>query len=218
MRTHAFRRSSATALALTAALACARSAPASAGSPTGERPTALATFAGGCFWSMEKAFDAVPGVVSTTVGYTGGHDGDPTYAEVSTGDTGHVEAVQVTYAPDRVDYAALLDTFWHNVDPLTEDRQFCDVGPQYRSAIFIHDESQRRLAEASRTQLVDSGRFEQRIVTTVRPAGAFYPAEAYHQDYAQKHPLAYNLYRKGCGQDARLRALWGEKTAHEPPR
>jgi peptide-methionine (S)-S-oxide reductase len=184
----------------------------------GGPPLAEATFAGGCFWSMELPFDALQGVVSTTAGYTGGHVPDPTYEEVSRGDTGHVEAVRVEYDPRRVTYVALLDTFWHNVDPLTAGGQFCDVGPQYRSAIFVHDEAQRQLAEASKARLEATGRFAQPLVTAVLPAGPFYPAEAEHQDYARKHPLAYGFYRKECGRDARLRELWGREAVPGRPR
>jgi peptide-methionine (S)-S-oxide reductase len=174
------------------------------------RPLAKATFAGGCFWCMEPPFDKVEGVVSTTSGYTGGQKQNPTYAEVSSGGTGHVEAVEVVYDPAKVTYERLLDIFWHNVDPLTADGQFCDKGSQYRSAIFVHDEAQRRLAEASKRALEDSGRFTQPLVTELLPAQAFYPAEAYHQDYYLEHPLKYRFYRSSCGRDARLREVWGE--------
>jgi peptide-methionine (S)-S-oxide reductase len=145
-------------------------------------PLAKATFAGGCFWSMESAFDKVEGVVSTTSGYTGGQKENPTYEEVSAGGTGHVEAVEVAYDPAKISYERLLDVFWHNVDPLAADGQFCDHGSQYRSAIFARDEEQRRLAEESKRKLEESGRYQQPIVTAIRPAQAFYPAEAYHQD------------------------------------
>ncbi|WP_375770894.1 peptide-methionine (S)-S-oxide reductase MsrA [Archangium gephyra] len=183
-----------------------------AGGVLGEEghPLARATFAGGCFWCMEPAFDKVEGVVSTTSGYTGGQKENPTYAEVSSGGTGHVEAVEVVYDPAKVSYERLLDVFWHNVDPLTADGQFCDKGSQYRSAIFVHDEAQRRLAEASKRALEASGRFTQPLVTEILPAQAFYPAEAYHQDYYREHPLKYRFYRSSCGRDARLREVWGE--------
>jgi peptide-methionine (S)-S-oxide reductase len=175
-----------------------------------EPALATATFAGGCFWCMEPPFDEVPGVVSTTSGYTGGRRPSPTYEEVSAGGTGHAEAVQVRYDPGRVTYQRLLEVFWRNVDPVAKGRQFCDVGSQYRSAIFVHDEEQRRLAEASRRALEDSGRFSVPIATEIVSAGPFYPAEDYHQDYYREHPLRYKLYRAGCGRDARLRELWGE--------
>lgn len=172
-------------------------------------PLAKATFAGGCFWSMETAFDKVEGVVSTTSGYTGGHEENPSYDEVSAGGTGHFESVEVTYDPAKVSYARLLEAFWHNVDPLAVDGQFCDHGDQYRTAIFASDEEQRRLAEESKRQLEASGRFKQPIATAILPARTFYPAEEYHQDYARKNPLQYRLYRAACGRDARLKELWG---------
>jgi peptide-methionine (S)-S-oxide reductase len=175
-----------------------------------EPPLAKATFAGGCFWSMETAFDKVEGVVSTTSGYTGGQKENPTYEEVSADGTGHFESVEVAYDPAKVSYARLLEVFWHNVDPLTADGQFCDHGDQYRTAIFVRDEAQRRLAEESKRQLEASGRFEQPIVTRILPAQTFYPAEEYHQDYHLKNPLQYRLYRSACGRDARLKELWGE--------
>jgi peptide-methionine (S)-S-oxide reductase len=168
---------------------------------------AIATFAGGCFWCMEPPFDKLPGVRSTTSGYTGGHVPNPSYEAVSSGTTGHIEAVQVVYDPGQVSYAQLLDVFWRNVDPVSGDGQFCDRGPTYASAIFYHDEEQRRLAEDSKRQL--TGRFPQPIVTTIRPAVAFYPAEAYHQDYYKKNPIRYKFYRTTCGRDTRLTALWG---------
>jgi peptide-methionine (S)-S-oxide reductase len=168
---------------------------------------AVATFAGGCFWCMEPPFDELPGVVSTTSGYTGGSKVNPTYEQVSSGKTGHAEAMQVRYDPTRISYEKLLDVFWRNIDPLTANRQFCDRGPQYRSAIFYHDEEQRRLAQSSKQAL--DGRFGEPIVTEIEPAGAFYPAEEYHQDYYKKNPLRYKLYRWNCGRDARLTEVWG---------
>jgi len=170
---------------------------------------AVATFAGGCFWSMEHPFDQLPGVVSITVGYTGGDTKDPTYEEVSAGGTGHAEAVQVTYDARRLGYERLLDVFWHNIDPLTLDGQVCDFGSQYRTAIFFHDSTQRRLAEESRRRLETSGRFQRPIVTQVVAAGEFYRAEEYHQHYYRKNPTRYAWYRQGCGRDRRLKALWG---------
>jgi len=168
-----------------------------------------ATFAGGCFWCMEPPFDKLAGVVSTTSGYTGGTKVDPTYEEVSSGRTGHAEAVEVLYDPKKVSYEKLLDTFWHNIDPTVRDRQFCDVGMQYRTAIFVHSEEQRRIAERSRAELQKIKPFRQDIVTPIVPAGAFYPAEAYHQDFYKKNPIRYKFYRDGCGRDARLKELWG---------
>ena len=174
---------------------------------------AVATFAGGCFWCMEPPFDRTAGVISTTSGYIGGRVDRPTYAQVSAGGTGHAEAVQVVYDPTKVTYAQLLEVFWRNIDPLAVDRQFCDRGDQYRSAIFFHDAQQRELAVQSKAALERSGRFEQRIATEIVSAGRFYPAEAYHQDYSVKNPLRYKYYRYQCGRDARLEELWG-KPAH----
>jgi peptide-methionine (S)-S-oxide reductase len=175
---------------------------------------ALATFAGGCFWCMEPPYDKLDGVLATTSGYTGGDKIDPTYQEVSAGGTGHAEVVQVTYDPSKVSYEQLLEVFWRNVDPLDAGGQFCDRGDQYRTAIFVHDEEQRRLAEASKQALVDSGRFEQPIVTEIVGAGPFYPAEDYHQDYYEKNPLRYKFYRWNCGRDQRLAEVWGTEPTH----
>ncbi len=198
-----------------AALAVVAAGLPSAGAPQatpGPRKLAKATFAGGCFWCMVPPFETLPGVVAVTSGYTGGHTKDPTYEEVSSGTTGHVEAVEVLYDPAKVSYEKLLDVFWHNVDPTTPDRQFCDVGSQYRSVIFFHDDEQRRLAEASEAALEKTKPFKAPIVTKIEMAGAFYPAEEYHQDFYMKNPVRYNLYRTGCGRDARLRQLWGDKS------
>lgn len=171
---------------------------------------AKATFAGGCFWCMEPPFDKLDGVVSTTSGYTGGKKKNPTYEEVSAGGTGHAEAVQVVYDPAKVSYAKLLDVFWHNVDPLTPNAQFCDHGSQYRTAIFVHDAEQKKLAEQTKAQV--QKRFaERKVVTEIVPAGVFYPAEEYHQDYYEKNPIRYKFYRTSCGRDARLEQLWGKK-------
>ncbi|MCM2358487.1 MAG: peptide-methionine (S)-S-oxide reductase MsrA [Geobacteraceae bacterium] len=174
---------------------------------TGKEPE-TATFAGGCFWCMEHPFDELDGVISTTSGYTGGRTKNPTYEQVSAGGTGHAESVRVLYDPDRIGYKKLLEAFWRNIDPLTANRQFCDEGSQYRSAIFYHDEGQRRLAEESKKALEKERGW--RIVTEVVPAGEFWPAEEYHQDYYRKNPLRYKFYRSGCGRDRRLRELWGE--------
>ncbi|MDY7227935.1 peptide-methionine (S)-S-oxide reductase MsrA [Hyalangium rubrum] len=175
-----------------------------------EAKLATATFAGGCFWSMEIPFDKLSGVVSTTSGFIGGTKANPTYEEVSEGGTGHAEAVQVAYDPSKVSYAQLLEAFWHNVDPLTPNAQFCDRGAEYRTAIFFHDAEQQRLAEESKRQLEASGRFNRPIVTQIVSASAFYPAEEYHQDYYQKNPAHYRAYRVGCGRDARLAEIWGK--------
>jgi peptide-methionine (S)-S-oxide reductase len=169
-----------------------------------------AIFGGGCFWCVEEAFDKAEGVVSTTSGYTGGRVANPTYEQVSSGGTGHVEVVQVVYDPARVNYQQLLNVFWKNVDPLTPNRQFCDRGPQYRSAIFYQDAEQRRLAEAYKRALEQSGRFKQPIVTEVVAASRFYPAEEYHQNYYQKNPLRYKYYKTSCGRVRRLEEVWGK--------
>ena len=174
---------------------------------------AVATFAGGCFWCMEPPFDRTTGVISTTSGYIGGRTDRPTYEQVSAGGTGHAEVVQVVYDPTKVTYAQLLDVFWRNIDPVAVDRQFCDKGDQYRSAIFFHDAQQQRLATESKAALERSNRFKQPIATQVVAATKFYPAEGYHQDYYIKNPLRYKYYRYSCGRDARLEALWG-KSAH----
>ena len=170
---------------------------------------AVATFAGGCFWCMEPPFDQLPGVISTTSGYTGGAQKQPTYPEVSAGTTGHAEAVRILYDPTKVTYARLLDVFWHNIDPTVKDRQFCDSGMQYRTAIFVHDDAQRRQAEASKAALEKSKPFKEAIVTPIVAAADFWPAEEYHQDYYVKNPIRYKYYRTGCGRDRRLAQLWG---------
>jgi len=197
-------------LLLTALAAGLLGLPTDAETPAPEPALETAIFAGGCFWCMEPPFEKLPGVRDVVSGYTGGHDPDPTYEEVSTGGTGHTEAVQVTYDPRQVTYAKLLDVFWHNVDPLDARGQFCDKGPQYRPGIFARGDAQRALAEKSLADLAESGRFEQPIAVQVEPAGTFYPAEDYHQDYAEKNPLRYRFYRAGCGRDARLEAVWGD--------
>ena len=170
----------------------------------------LATFAGGCFWCMEPPFDKLDGVISTTSGYTGGHQPNPTYEAVSAGVTGHAEVVQVVYDPAKISYQELLQVYWRNIDPLDAKGQFCDKGSQYRSAIFYHDAEQKRLAEASRQTLAESGKLAGPIVTEIIAAGTFYPAEAYHQDYYQENPARYHFYRYTCGRDKRLEQLWGD--------
>ena len=170
----------------------------------------IATFAGGCFWCMEPPYDKLEGVISTTSGYTGGQKENPTYKEVSAGGTGHAEAVQVVYDPTKVSYEKLLEVFWKNVDPTVKDRQFCDRGNQYRTAIFYHTDEQRQLAEASKEQI--AGHFDT-VYTEIVPASAFYPAEEYHQNYYQKNPLRYKYYRTSCGRDKRLKEVWGDKGA-----
>ena len=179
--------------------------------PTTDKPTAIATFAGGCFWCMEPPFDKLDGVISTTSGYTGGMVVNPTYEQVSAGRTGHAESVQVVYDPSKVTYEKLLDVFWHNIDPTVRDRQFCDVGSQYRTAIFVHGAEQKRLALASKAELEKNKPFKAPIVTEIVDATQFWPAEEYHQDYYVKNPVRYRYYRSGCGRDARLKELWGDR-------
>ncbi len=179
-----------------------------ASAPT--RQTATATFAGGCFWCEETAFEGLTGVVSVTSGYTGGQTPNPTYEQVASGGTGHAESVQVVYDPAKLGYARLLDVFWHSIDPLQKDGQFCDHGNQYRSAIFYQDETQRKAAEESKRKLEEQPRFKGKIATQIVRASTFYPAEEYHQDFYKKNPDRYHEYRLGCGRDARLAELWGE--------
>lgn len=171
--------------------------------------TAQATFAGGCFWCMEEAYDEIDGVQRTISGYTGGDEQDPSYEQVASGATDHAEAVRVEYDPSQVDYATLLEAFWHNIDPFAEDRQFCDTGSQYRSAIFYHDEQQKRLAERTKADLEQ--RFGRDIATQIVPAGQFWDAEAYHQDYYEKNPVRYRFYKAGCGRTERLEEIWGDQ-------
>jgi peptide-methionine (S)-S-oxide reductase len=170
--------------------------------------TETATFAGGCFWCMEPPFDKLDGVISTTSGYTAGHKTNPTYKEVSSGSTGHTEAIQIVFDPEKISYVALLETFWRNIDPLALNRQFCDIGSQYRSGIYYHDAAQEKAARQSLEKLEKSKPFEGTIVTEILPASTFYPAEDYHQDYYQKNPLRYKYYRFSCGRDQRLEELW----------
>jgi peptide-methionine (S)-S-oxide reductase len=170
---------------------------------------AIATFAGGCFWCMEPPYDKLPGVISTTSGYMGGKTKNPTYESISTGTTGHAEVVQVEYDPTKVTYDRLLEVFWRNIDPTQVDGQFCDHGSQYRTAIFYHNDEQKRLAEASKIALEKNKPFKGNIVTQIVAAAPFTRAEEYHQDFYKKSPARYKLYRTGCGRDARLQALWG---------
>ncbi len=186
--------------------------PAHAGDQAVNAPakTAKATFAGGCFWCMEPPYDAIDGVLSVTSGYTGGKLANPTYGQVSSGGTGHAEAVQIIYDPARVSYDELLGVFWRNIDPLAKDYQFCDYGDQYRTAIFYHNDEQLRLAMNTKQALVDSKRFDKPIVTEIVQAGPFYPAEDYHQEYYKKNPVRYKYYRWRCGRGQRLEELWGK--------
>ena len=170
---------------------------------------AKATFAGGCFWCVEEAFEKVPGVISAVSGYTDGHVDNPTYKQVTSGRTGHTEAVEVIFDPAQVTYEQLLDVFWRNVDPTVVDRQFCDVGNQYRTGIFVHGDEQKRLAEASRKALEEFKPFAGPIVTPIAVASTFYPAEDYHQDYYKHNPLRYKFYKWNCGRAQRLEELWG---------
>jgi len=179
-----------------------------------EGEEAKATFAGGCFWCMQPAFDAVPGVISTTVGYTGGHTKDPSYHEVGSGTTGHAESIEVVYDPQKVSYTKLLDVFWRNVDPTDGSGQFCDRGDQYRSEIFYRDGEQQRLAEQSKKEVAKALRVPGPIVTPIVAATQFYAAEDYHQSYYRKNPLRYRYYRHGCGRDQRLEEVWGEAPKH----
>jgi peptide-methionine (S)-S-oxide reductase len=182
--------------------------------PEGSKGPALekATFAGGCFWCMEPAFDSLEGVKSVMPGYTGGSKVNPTYEEVSSGSTGHTESIQISYDPSKVSYSHLLDVFWHNIDPLAKDSQFCDTGNQYRSAIFYHNEEQKKLALQSKATLEASERFKGKtIYTEIVPASTFYPAEGYHQKYYKKNPVRYSFYRFSCGRDERLKEVWGKE-------
>lgn len=178
--------------------------------PSQAQQTAKATFAGGCFWCMEEVLDAAKGVRLSLSGYIGGQVKDPTYEQVSAGRTGHAEAVEVTYDPAKTSYAQLLDIFWKNIDPTVGDRQFCDVGNQYRPAIFYHNAEQKRLAEASKRRIEQSGRFK-KVAVEIAPATEFYVAEDYHQDYYLKNPLRYKYYKFSCGRAQTLERLWGKK-------
>lgn len=168
--------------------------------------TEIATFAGGCFWCMQPPFDKTPGVISTTVGYTGGRIKNPSYQQVSSGSTGHLESIQVEYNPAIISYEKLLDVFWHNIDPLDATGQFCDKGNQYRSVIFYHNPTQQQQATASKETI--SKQLGQSIATEIVPASAFYRAEDYHQKYYEKNPLRYKFYRYNCGRDKRLKEVW----------
>ena len=179
----------------------------------GDEP-AVATFAGGCFWCVESDFDAVPGVAETVSGYTGGTVENPTYQQVTAGGTGHREAVQIRYDPEQVSYERLLHIFWRSVDPTDGGGQFCDRGDSYQTAIFAGNEEERRLAEASKEALELSAVLDEPVVTPIEPAGEFYPAENYHQDYYTKNPVRYRFYRFSCGRDSRVQQVWGRQ-AHD---
>jgi peptide-methionine (S)-S-oxide reductase len=167
-----------------------------------------ATIAGGCFWCMEPVFDKLDGIVSVTTGYTGGRTGAPSYEEVCAGTTGHAEAIRIVFDPEKISYSKLLDIFWRNIDPTVRNRQFCDVGTQYRTAVFYHSAEQKRIAEESKRELELSGKT---VLTEIVPASEFYPAEDYHQKFYLKNPSRYHAYHEGCGRDQRLRDLWGGK-------
>jgi peptide-methionine (S)-S-oxide reductase len=190
-------------------LACATASVSVAQTAPQRTNQAVATFAGGCFWCTEADFDKVPGVLSTTSGYIGGKIANPTYEQVSAGGTGHAEAVEVVYDAGKVSYDELLSFYWRHVDPTVKNRQFCDVGDQYRTAIFVHDDEQRRLADASKTKI--EAQLKQPIHTEIVSAGPFYKAEDYHQDFYQKNPIKYKFYRWNCGRDQRLEQLWGAR-------
>jgi peptide-methionine (S)-S-oxide reductase len=181
--------------------------------PADAQDTAKAIFAGGCFWCMEKPFDDLPGVISTTSGYTGGTAANPTYEEVSSGTTGHAESVQVIYDPEQVSYEKLLEVYWHNVDPLDGGGQFCDRGSQYRTGIFSTSEEQKMAAEQSKQALQESGQFSKPLQTEIVTASEFYPAEDYHQNYYQTNATWYHFYRFTCGRDQRLAKLWVNNNA-----
>jgi len=183
--------------------------------PKAEGTVAVATFAGGCFWCLEEAFEKVPGVIRAVSGYTGGTVDKPTYEQVTTKTTGHYEAVQVTYDPTKVSYPQLVDWFWRNIDPVDAKGQFCDKGSPYYTGIFYHDEEQRKVADATKQELQASGRFKEKIATAILPAGAFWVAEDYHQDYYKKNPHRYQYYKTACGRAARLEQIWGPPT--KPP-
>ena len=199
------------ALTLTAPIGAATAAETKTMPSMGE---AVATFAGGCFWCVESDFDFVPGVTRTVSGYTGGILKDPTYQQVTAGNSGHIEAVQIFFNPKKVSYEKLLDVFWRSVDPTDKGGQFCDRGDSYATSIFANSPEQKKIAEASLAMLQKSRVLKQPIVTPVRSAGAFYPAEGYHQDYYTKNPLRYKFYRLSCGRDARIKELWGDE-AHK---
>lgn len=171
---------------------------------------AKAYFAGGCFWCMEEAFEKVEGVTAVVSGYMGGTVANPTYEQVSAGRTGHAESVEVTYDPAKVSYQQLLDSFWHNIDPLTPNAQFCDHGEQYRSAVFYGTEEEKRLAEETKQAIERSKQFSRPIVTQIIGASTFYPAEEYHQDFYKKNPIRYKFYKYNCGRAQRLEELWGK--------
>jgi methionine-S-sulfoxide reductase len=195
--------------------ACGRSQPAVTGELTASTGQAAATFAGGCFWCTESDFEKLPGVIAAQSGYSGGQTSDPNYEQVSSGDSGHTEAVRVIFDPKKISYAQLLEHFWRDIDPTDRGGQFCDRGSQYRSAIFFHDEAQRVAAETSKQKLQQSGVLKGPVVTEITRLDGFYPAEDYHQDYYKKNPVRYRYYRNGCGREKTLEKVWGKSP--QPP-
>ena len=187
-----------------------RAASPAAATPVGAGRTSHAYFAGGCFWCLETAYEGVKGVKSVVSGYAGGREKRPTYEQVSNGLTGHYESVDIAYDPAQISYEKLLDILWHNIDPTQGDGQFCDRGKQYRSAIFYRDSTQERMARESKRRIEASGVLKAPIVTAIVPAGPFWPAEEYHQDFWMKDPERYHSYREGCGRDRRLDQIWGK--------
>jgi peptide-methionine (S)-S-oxide reductase len=181
----------------------------------GKPALSKATFAGGCFWCMESDFEKVPGVVSVTSGYTGGKVKNPSYEEVSSGGTGHVEAIEIAFDPGKITYEKLVAIFWSNIDPLDEAGQFCDHGEQYHTVIFVHDDAQKRAAEESKKAVEQ--KLKAKVATLIATAGPFYPAEEHHQKYSDKNPVRYGLYRNGCGRDRKLEQIWGAAPAQGHP-
>lgn len=179
--------------------------------PSDKKPLQKATFAGGCFWCMQPFFDRTKGVQQTVVGYTGGTTANPTYKQVTSGKTGHAEAIEITYDPKQVSYERLLDIYWRNIDPTAKDQQFYDQGTQYRTAIFVHDDEQKKIAEDSKAKLEASGKFKKPIVTQIVPASEFYPAEEYHQKYYQKNSIQYEGYHQASGRDNFFKKIWGKE-------
>jgi peptide-methionine (S)-S-oxide reductase len=198
---------SALALALAPSLAAVSAEPSQSAAPSRSGELRTAVFAGGCFWCMEGAFDGRPGVVETLSGYTGGTVREPTYEQVTSGRTGHTEALQVVYDPKQISYAQLVEIFWRNIDPLDAGGQFCDRGSQYRSAAFYASDEERAILESSKRAL--EAKVGRPFVTEITAAAPFYRAEDYHQDYYLKNPVRYRYYRFACGRDARLEAVWG---------
>lgn len=201
------------ALALAAVVLSLSLAPFALRAQTAPAAQETAVFAGGCFWCVEEAFEKVPGVVSAVSGYIGGTVANPTYEQVASKATGHAEAVEVTYDPSKVSYEQLVDWFWRNIDPFDEAGQFCDKGSPYRSGIHYRGDAQKKVAESSKAALEASGRFRQKIVTEIVPAGTFYPAEDYHQDYYKKNPNRYQYYKFACRRADRLEQIWGKPAA-----